>query len=101
MYDPISLTTLFSWNSKERSQVLKRKLFITLCSPCWSQAHRTKVFTEVSLQILPPLCYFWFQHFQEASLPLPATPIPISPILELLFLLTLKAWIVFATWGNT
>lgn len=98
---PILFTALFSWISKKHSQVLKPKLFITLCSPCWSQAHRTKVFIEVSLQILPPpLCHFSFRHLQQASLALPTTPMPISPVLELSFLWTPKAWIIFDPWGS-
>ena len=52
-------TILFSWNSKDHSHILKPKLFITLCSPCWSQAHRTKVFIEVSLQ-------FWASSVKSA-----------------------------------
>lgn len=54
MSDPIQLIALFSLSSEEHSQVLKPKLFITLCSPYWSQAHRTKVFIEVSLSKFYP-----------------------------------------------
>lgn len=87
--DPILPAALFSLSSKEHSQVLKPKLFITLCSLCWPQAHRTKVFLEVSVQILPTsLCSFWFHHFQEISLPQFETPVPVSPILKLPFLWT-------------